>query len=310
MSTTKFGYVAIVGKPNAGKSTLMNALIGEKLSIVTAKPETTRRSVLGIYSDEKAQMIFLDTPGIVPRPKFELHRQMIGYIHQAIEEASVVVLLIDINDGMKSIMQMLNDEVVLEAKKSGKPLLLVVNKMDKLDDKASALPIIVELMQTGLFVDNVAISGLRGKFLKDLLALIEKHLPAGEFMYDAEMISTQPQRFFVSEFIREQVFKQFKEEIPYSAEVHIIKFIERGKGKWFISAEIVVERQSQKGILIGGKGQALKQIGARARASIEEHLGMPVFLELFIKVREEWRDSERMLRDMGYGKDTGLEEVE
>jgi len=299
----KFGYVAIVGKPNAGKSTLMNAIIGEKLSIVTAKPETTRRCVLGIHSDEHAQMIFLDTPGIVPRPKFELHRQMISYIHQAIEEASVIVMLIDITDGMKSIMQMLNDQVVLEAQKSGKPMLLVINKMDKLEEKASALPIIIDLMKTGMFIDNVAISALREKFIKDLLLLINKHLPAGEFMYDPEMISTQPQKFFVSEFIREQVFKQFKEEIPYSTEVHIIKFTERDHKKWFISAEIVVDRQSQKGILIGGKGQSLKQIGERARTSIEEHLGTPVFLELFIKVREEWRDSERMLRDMGYGAD-------
>lgn len=297
---TRFGYVAIVGKPNAGKSTLLNAILGEKLSIVTPKPETTRRSVLGIYSNETAQMIFLDTPGIVPRPKFELHRQMIGYIHQAVEEANAIVILIDITDGKQRIMEMLNDQVITEIQKSGKPVLLVVNKMDKLEDKAVALPIIAELMQTGVFTDTIAISAKNNKFIGEMLELLEKHLPNGVFMYDPEQLSTQPQRFFVSEFIREQVFLQFRDEIPYSTEVVIVQFEERERKKWHIAADIIVDRSSQKGILIGAKGQSLKQVGERARIRIEEHLGIQVFLTLFVKVREEWRDSDRELRDLGY----------
>jgi GTPase len=297
---TRFGYVAIVGKPNAGKSTLLNAILGEKLSIVTPKPETTRRSVLGIYSNETAQMIFLDTPGIVPRPKFELHRQMIGYIHQAVEEANAIVVLIDITDGKQRIMEVLNDQVISEIQKSGKPVLLVVNKMDKLEDKAVALPIIADLMQTGIFVDTIAISAKNNKFIGEMLELLQKHLPQGVFMYDPEQLSTQPQRFFVSEFIREQVFLQFRDEIPYSTEVIIVQFEERERKKWHIAADIIVDRSSQKGILIGAKGQSLKQVGERARVRIEEHLGIQVFLTLFVKVREEWRDSDRELRDLGY----------
>lgn len=302
----RFGYVAIVGKPNAGKSTLLNAILGERLSIVTAKPETTRRSVLGIFSTPNSQMIFLDTPGIVPRPKFELHRQMLGYIHQAIEEASVILVLVDITEDKRSIMQILDDEILKQVKQSGKPVLLVINKMDKLEEKAAALPIIVELMQTGIFTDNVAISALRNKFLNEMLVVIERLLPAGEFMYDPELLSTQPQRFFIAEYIREQVFRLFRDEIPYSTEINIIAFEEREKGKWYISAEIVVDRQAQKGIIIGSKGQALKELGERARTRIEEHLSMGVFLELFVKVREEWRDNERVLREMGYGKEDTL----
>ncbi|MBL7997578.1 MAG: GTPase Era [Candidatus Kapabacteria bacterium] len=297
---TRFGYIAIVGKPNAGKSTLLNAILGERLSIVTPKPETTRRSVLGIYSTLTAQMVFLDTPGIVPRPKFELHRQMIGYIHQAIEEANVVIVLVDVTDPLKSILQMLDDPTILEVRKSGKPVILVINKMDRLEEKAAALPIITKLLESGIFKDNIAISAKNNKFIGDLLRLIESHLPEGEFMHDAEMLSTQPQLFFVSEFIREQVFALFRDEIPYSTEVKVIKYSEREKRKWMISAEIIVDRMSQKGILIGAKGQSLREVGSQARARIEEHLGVEVFLELFVKVREEWRDNERELRDLGY----------
>lgn len=297
---TKCGYVAIVGKPNAGKSTLLNTILGEQLSIVTAKPETTRRSVLGIHTTNNSQMIFLDTPGIVPRPKFELHRQMMSFIHQAIEEASVVVVLIDISESKESVLKILSPEIVKELKESNKPIVLAVNKMDKLENKADALPIIQELMNLQLFKETVALSARRNKFVDELITVIEKLLPEDEFMYDPEMLSTQPQRFFVTEFIREQVFKMFKEEIPYSTEVVLVKFEERTNGKWFIAADIVVDRDSQKGIIVGSKAAALKELGEWARKKIEEHLGVGVFLQLFVKVRSEWRDSERMLRDMGY----------
>ena len=298
--STKFGYVAIIGKPNAGKSTLLNSILGEKLSIVTSKPETTRRSVLGIYSDADTQMVFLDTPGIVPRPKFELHRQMLSYIHHALQEANVVLFIVDITDPIRSIKNILSHELCNEIRNNTVKTILVVNKMDALEVKASALPKITELIETGLFADNVAISALNNKFITELINVIKKHLPEGSFVYDAEQLSTQPQYFFVSEFIREQVFTLFKDEIPYSIEVKVVQFEERENSKWYINAEIIVDRQSQKGIIIGSKGQALKEIGSRSRLRIEEHLGKEVFLEIFVKVREEWRDSERQLHDLGY----------
>ncbi len=296
----RFGYVAIIGKPNAGKSTLLNAILGEQLSIVTAKPETTRRSVVGIYTNEEMQAIFLDTPGIVPRPKFELHRQMLGYIHQAIEEAQAILVIVDITESTTSLLNLLSEDFRRDVQESGKPCILILNKMDVLEDKTTALPKIIELMKTGLFVDNVAISAKSQKFIAELLHVLAQHLPEGEYLYDPDQISTQPQFFFVSEFIREQCFRLFRDEIPYSTEVRIRNFDEKDKRTTKISAEIIVDRDAQKGIMIGSKGQALKELGTRARARIEEHLGTPVFLELHVLVRSEWRDSERELRDLGY----------
>ncbi len=297
---SKFGYVAIIGKPNAGKSTLLNAILGEQLSIVTSKPETTRRNVVGIYSSETTQAVFLDTPGIVPRPKFELHRQMLGYIHQAIEEADVVLVIVDITESLKTLQSVLSDDFRRVVKESKKPCILVVNKMDVLEDKAVAIPKILELMKLDIFVDNVAISAQYNKFLGELLKVIDQHLPEGEFVYDADQLSTQPELFFVAEYIREQCFTLFREEIPYSTEVKILQYTEREKGKWKISAQIIVDRAAQKGIMIGSKGASLKELGTRARARIEEHLGMPVFLELQVVVKNEWRDKQDYLRDLGY----------
>ncbi len=297
---SKFGYVAIIGKPNAGKSTLLNAVLGEQLSIVTSKPETTRRSVIGIYSSETTQAVFLDTPGIVPRPKFELHRQMLGYIHQAIEEADVLLVIVDVTESMKSLQAVLSVEFRKDVKESGKPCILVLNKMDLLEDKTTAMPKILELMKMDIFVDNVAISAQYNKFIAELLRVLEQHLPEDEFQYDPEQLSTQPELFFAAEYIREQCFALFREEIPYSTEVKIVKFEEREKGKWMISAQIVVDRQAQKGIIIGSKGQSLKELGVRARARIEEHLGRSIFLELQVVVKSEWRDNQDQLRDLGY----------
>ncbi|MFM8569499.1 MAG: GTPase Era [Candidatus Kapaibacterium sp.] len=297
---TRFGYVAIIGKPNAGKSTLLNSLLGEQLSIVTSKPETTRRSVVGIYTDESMQAVFLDTPGIVPRPKFELHRQMIGFIHQAVQEADAILVIVDITESMRTLMDVLTPELRNDIKDSGKPCILVVNKMDVLEEKAVALPKILELMKTGLFVDNVAISARYNKFVDELVKVLATHLPEGEFGYDPEQLSTQPEFFFVAEYVREQCFEMFRDEIPYSTEVRVMKYEERTKGKVFIQAEVVVDRTAQRGIIIGSKGASLKELGSRARTRIEEHLGVGVFLELHVRVKADWRDSERDLREFGY----------
>lgn len=294
------GFVAILGKPNAGKSTLLNALIGEPLAIVSPKPETTRRPVVGILTQENVQIVFLDTPGIVKQPKFELHRQMIAEIHQAIADADVIVVLLDASGGMSELDSLLAEPIMEDVRASRKPTILVLTKMDLLEEKAAALPVIERAMQTGLFTDNVAISALKGKFLDELISVIAEHLPESEFFYDADQLSTQQERFFVAEYIREQVYRYCQKEIPYSVEVVVTRFDERESGPWYIAAELIVERQSQKKILIGSGGQMIKRIGESARRRIEAHLGVAVYLDLFVKVREHWRNDPTYLRSFGY----------
>lgn len=294
------GFVAILGKPNAGKSTLLNALVGEPLAIVSPKPETTRRPVVGILTRDDAQMVFLDTPGIVEHPKFELHRQMLAEIHQAIEDADVLLVLLDPTGGIAEAERLLAEPIMEDVRSSGKPAILVLTKMDALEEKTAALPIIEHAMQSGLFRTSVAVSALKGKFLDELVRVIVEHLPEGEFLYDPDELSTQQERFFVAEFIREQVYRHCQQEIPYSVEVVVTDFDERTDGPWYIAAELIVERHSQKKILIGAGGSMIKRIGEGARKRIEAHLGVPVYLDLYVKVREHWRNDPTYLRSFGY----------
>jgi GTP-binding protein Era len=295
---TRAGYVAIIGKPNAGKSTLMNSLIGAKLSIVTPKPQTTRKRVLGIYSEGDTQIVFLDTPGMLA-PKYELQRQMMDYVSSAIEESDAIAVIISAEKFTtaeeyfpKKFLEMLSG--------IKKPKIAVINKLDLLPQAKFVLPIIAELSMLGLFDDIIPISALKNAQTDELIRSLEKHIPESPFFYDAEMLSTQSQRFFVSEIIREQIFLDFREEIPYSTEVQITEFKERSNGKWYIAADIIVERQPQKVILVGADGAQIKRIGEYARRGIEEHLQTEVFLELFVKVRNKWREDKNMLKNMGY----------
>lgn len=294
------GFVAILGKPNAGKSTLLNALVGQPLAIVSPKPETTRRPVVGILTKENIQSVFLDTPGIVKQPKFELHRQMIAEIHQAIADADVILVLLDASGDVAELESLLAEPIMEDVRASQKPTILVLTKMDLLDEKAAALPLIERAMQTGLFTDNVAISALKRKFLDELIGVIAEHLPESEFFYDPDQLSTQQERFFVAEYIREQVYRYCQKEIPYSVEVVVTDFDERESGPWYIAAGLIVERQSQKKILIGSGGQMIKRIGENARKRIETHVGVPVYLDLFVKVRQHWRNDPTYLRSFGY----------
>lgn len=290
---TKSGYVALVGKPNVGKSTLLNNILGTKLSIVTAKPQTTRKRILGIHTFENCQIVFLDTPGML-RPKYEMQKAMMSYVTTSLEEADIVAYIVDIADAEETFIP---DEI---RNIKDKPILLLVNKTDLFKDIKHVLPIISNYSKTGIFKEIIPMSGLKGSNVNELLQIIKKYLPESEFYYDPEMLSTQPERFFVSEIIREFIFNYYKQEIPYSTEVSIIEFKERVQGKWYISAEIIIERQSQKPILIGKGGSKLKQIGELARIEIEEHLGTPVYLELFVKVRDKWRSKPGMLKSFGY----------
>lgn len=297
-SSTKSGFVAIIGKPNAGKSTLMNSIIGEKLSIVTPKPQTTRKKVLGIHSTDDTQIVFFDTPGIL-KPRYEMHSAMMGYVEEALTSADVIMAIVDL-ERYEINKPYFHSSTLQSMKDSGKPVILVLNKVDTFEDKKSVLPIMSKFLAEGIFTEVVPISALESDNVPELVALITKYLPEHEFYYDPELISIQPQRFFVAEIIREHVFTNYEQELPYSTEVNIVEFKERETGKWYIHAEIVVERDTQKRIIIGEKGSGIKSLSESSRIDIERHLDMDIYLELFVKVREKWRNNKNMLKGFGY----------
>lgn len=291
------GYVCIIGEPNVGKSTLMNTLIGQKISIVTDKPQTTRHKILGILSNEQFQIIFLDTPGLL-KPKYLLQKAMMDAAHTAMNDADVVIFMVDALDP-KMDKDIEHDVAFQALNKINKSAFLLINKVDIID-KFKLLPIIDFYSKRFEFVEVFPISALNALGTTDLLKSVVEKLPVHPPYYPLDFVSDSSERFFVSELIREKIFEKFRQEIPYSTTVEIIEFREQVGKKDFISAEIYVERQSQKGILIGKNGLALKQIGELARVEIEKFLGRSVFLELHIKVREKWRDSDTWLKRLGY----------
>jgi GTP-binding protein Era len=287
------GYVALVGRPNVGKSTLLNQLLKMKLSIVTHKPQTTRKKVLGILSGENYQIVFIDTPGII-EPKYNLQKVMMKYVRSAMEDADVIVYLVDASSTRKDFEEIGEQIAPLE-----KPVILVLNKID-LVKKDDLLPLIDAYRSLYDFRAIVPISALKGDGLDDLVKEIVQNLPYNPPYYPPDYVTDQQERFFVSEIIREKIFQLYGEEIPYSCHVQIEEFKENPGRKDFIRAIIYVERLSQKGILIGKKGQALKRVGELARQEIEAFLGRPVYLELYVKVMEDWRKKESKLRRLGY----------
>ncbi len=286
----KSGYVALIGKPNVGKSTLMNALLGHKLSIVTRKPQTTRHRVLGIHSDDHHQVIFLDTPGII-EPEYRLHEVMMGSVKNAIRDADLLLFLHEATQDKP-------DTVSLEWT-GDKPAFLVLTKMDLIPQE-QALPLVESYQELRAFEEIVPTSALTGYNIDKLLDLIRVQLPEGPPFYPKEMISEHPERFFVAEIVREKVFQQFHEEIPYSVQVNVTTYEERPDEKDFVDAEIVVNKKSHKGILIGKDGQALKRLGTAARKDIEAFMQSPVYLQLHVKARKNWRDRDSYLRSYGY----------
>lgn len=287
----KSGYAAIIGKPNAGKSTLMNRILGSKISITTHKAQTTRHQVVGIYSDDDTQIIFLDTPGVIS-PKYELQKAMMKTVERARKDADVVLFLFDPTDSHPT------DEVIELLKSITKPVILVVNKMDAIQKEKADLK--VTLIEEQLRLDSTHyVSALQGTGVDELLSAIREKLIPGPPYYPKEDLSEHPVRFFVSELIREQVYLQFQEEIPYSCTVEIVSY-EADDDIDRISADIIVNRKSQKGMLIGKGGKAIKNLGIASRASIEEFIDKKVFLDLHVKVREKWREKENWVRNLGY----------
>lgn len=295
---TRCATVAIIGRPNAGKSTLLNAILGMHLSIVTSKPQTTRKRVVGIHTQDNTQLVFLDTPGMLA-PRYSLQRHMMGYVDESLDAADIVVVVVDAAMVVER-GTVLDPLWVPALERRKRPTILVLNKMDALPVRKEALPLMEQARLSGLFVKAIAISARDNTYVEDLTSMLIELAPEAPFIYPDDVVSDQPERFFVAEFIREAIFAKFAEEVPYATEVMITEFKEREGGKWYIAADIVVERDNQKAILIGAKGSALKQVGETARATIEEHLGHPIFLELYVKVRNDWRNDRAQLLSMGY----------
>ncbi len=288
----KSGFVAIIGRPNAGKSTLLNAIIGEKLSVVTYKAQTTRHRITGIYSDEKTQIVFLDTPGMLS-PEYKLHEAMMAAVDKARTDADIIIHLVDGRNVEKAV-----ELVSYLANSKGKKILLAINKMDEASEE-NATEIEKKLSEEIDYHSVFKISALNKAGVDELINTIKNELPDGLPYYDKDILSNQPQRFFAEELIREQLFLQYDKEVPYSCAVNVVSYSEEEEID-HIHAEIVIERDSQKGIIIGNKGKAIKKLGIESRKSIETLVGKKVNLQLFVKVRKKWRQNETFLKSFGY----------
>ena len=287
----KAGFVSIIGKPNAGKSTLMNALVGEKMSIITPKAQTTRHRILGIVNHEDYQIVFSDTPGII-KPHYALQETMMHQVNGSIVDADLILLVTDINEKYDE------SDVVEKLQGSLAPLCVIINKIDKSDEETVKAK--VDYWQEKLNPKAIfAVSALKDHNVLAVMNFVIEHLPEHPAYYEKDFLTDRNDRFFASEIIREKIFKIYEKEIPYSTEVIITAFKE-GDELYRISSEIIVERDSQKNILIGKGGETLKKVGTYARKDMEEFFQKKVFLEMFVKVIPDWRQKKNYLKQFGY----------
>ncbi len=290
--THKSGFVNIIGNPNVGKSTLLNVLLGEKLSIVTSKAQTTRHRILGIINTDDYQIVYSDTPGII-KPHYKMHDAMMGFVKSAIDDADVLLYVTDVVETKDK-----NIEFIEKVNKSTVPVLLVINKIDLFRENELE-PLVALWKELMPRAEVIPVSALKKFNVETIFARILEKLPEGPAYYDKDAFSDKTERFFVSEIIREKIFYNYQKEIPYSVEVGIELFKE-DDNMINIKAVIICSRETQKGILIGKGGLALKKVGSQARFDIEKFLGKKVFLEMFVKVMKDWRDSDRLLKEFGY----------
>ncbi|HVZ97678.1 MAG TPA: GTPase Era [Chitinophagaceae bacterium] len=287
----KSGFVNIFGKPNAGKSTLLNALMGEKLAIVSPKVQTTRHRIKGILTGKDYQVIFSDTPGII-EPRYKLHEKMMDAVKSGLEDADIALLIVDVNDSPEEA------DKIFASLKLKVPAIVILNKADTADRKT------VEGVKDFFSEKNyaakiVVVSALKKSGMGELLNTIINLLPEGSPFYEEDNLSDLPVKFFVGEIIREKIFYLYQDEIPYHATVLVQEFKEK-ETLTKIAADIILQRETQKGIVLGEGGKKIKELGTLARKEIEEFIGRKVFLELFVKVRPKWRDNEMQLREYGY----------
>jgi GTP-binding protein Era len=293
MNELKSGYIAIVGRPNVGKSTLLNRMIGEKISIVSRKAQTTRHRIMGILTRPDAQYVFVDTPGFQTKHTNALNRAMNRGVTQALAEVDVVIFVIEA-DRFDA-----RDLAVIKLLPPERPVILALNKIDQMKDRTKLLPILAKLAEQYAFAAIVPISAAKGHQLDDLLAETRKHLPNDELLFGEDEITDKSERFLASEYIREKLFRLIGDELPYAATVEVEKFEIDGALRR-ISAAIVVDRQAHKGIVIGKGGETLKRIASEARQDMERLFDGKVFLEVFVKVKSGWSDDERLLKSLGY----------
>ena len=290
----KSGFAAIVGRPNVGKSTLLNRITGHKIAIVSDKPQTTRNRIRGVYTDENAQIVFLDTPGI-HKPFSKLGDYMVRAAEGALDEVDVVLFLTDVSEELGG-----GDRYIIERLKNVKtPVILVLNKIDKVS-RDGVLPVIDAYRRLHDFTEIVPVSAARGDNVERLLELVIQYLPEGPMFYPPGQVTDHPERFICAELIREKILLLTREEVPHSVAVEIERMETDDRGLVRIGAVIYVERESQKGILIGKGGAMLKEIGRLAREEMERLLGSKIFLELWVKVKKDWRNHEAFLKSMGY----------
>lgn len=294
----KSGFISIIGRPNVGKSTFLNRVIGQKIAIMSDKPQTTRNKVQGVLTTNDAQLVFIDTPGI-HKPKHKLGDFMMKVAQNTLKEVDLVLFMVNAEEGYGR-----GDEFIMEKLKSiGTPVFLVINKIDRIDP--DQLITVIETYREKLeFAEVVPISALEGNNVERLLQQIKEYMPQGPQYYPADQVTDHPERFIVSELIREKALHLTREEVPHSIAVVLDKMAPmEDKDVIHVMATIIVERDSQKGIVIGKRGSMLKEIGKRARVDIENLLGSKVFLELWVKVQKDWRNKMSQLRDFGFRED-------
>ena len=292
MEAHKAGFVSIIGKPNVGKSTLMNKLIGEKLSIITSKAQTTRHRIFGILSGQNFQLVYSDTPGILA-PQYELHKSMMRFVNSSLEDADVILFVTDLYEKADEA-----DEALEKLKNANVPIIFVLNKIDlaKGSQVHDKLEYWKEYIKPHAVIE---LSALEGTNVEKLFDTIIENIPEHPPYFPKDELTDRPERFFAAEIVREKIFLNYKKEVPYSCEVIISEFSEEEE-IIRLRAEIYVERKSQRGIIIGKGGEALKKVGSAARLDMEEFFGKKVFLETFVKVEENWRKNDRLLKRFGY----------
>jgi len=295
--TYRSGFVVLIGRPNVGKSTLMNHYLGEKIAIVSPKPQTTRNRLLGILTRPDAQIIFADTPGL-HHPRHKLSEFMVAQAWEALSEGDVILWMVDASAPVGPDDRRIGE--VLEERHGATPVVMALNKIDRLPDSARRQERLEAYRRLATFAEVLPISALRGLGTEALLTTLIDRLPLGPLLYPPDQLSDQQTRFIAAEIIREKLLLALRDEIPHATAVWINTFKERPNGMIYIAADILVERDSQKRIVLGRKGQQIKQIGSAARTEIQQFLGQKVYLELWVKVRKHWRRNEQILRHIGY----------
>lgn len=296
---TRCGFAAIVGRPNVGKSTLLNHLLGQRLSITSRKPQTTRHQIMGVHTGDQVQSVYVDTPGINKSGKRAMNQHMNRAALSVLEDVDLIIMVVE------NVRWTAVDEQICDAiRKSGRPAILALNKVDRIADKASLLPSLQQLSDRGVFRELIPISALNGHNVDTLQKLVDEAMPVSPFMFPEDQLTDRDERFLAGEMVREQIIRGYGDELPYQTAVQIEEF-KRKRGVLHIGAVVLVERDSQKKILIGSGGTQMREIASAARKSLEKFFDCKVMLRIWVKVKRSWSDDESVLQSLGFVDDRG-----